>query len=137
MLPYNGFGVLKHVGISHISPYLDLSGPGPDMPGPAAVVDADILPICGFGHDDGCRRRVRLGHMIVERRRPGSVPPSAYCRGGRGEVCGRHTFDDTTSRWLVVPHDDGDHYWCEECWLKRDPADREPDAGLWVRPVDW
>jgi integrase/recombinase XerD len=27
--------------------------------------------------------------------------------------------------------------WCEECWYKRDPADREPDAGLWDRPVDW
>jgi hypothetical protein len=65
------------------------------------------------------------------------VPPSAYCRGGRGEACGRHTLDDTTTRWMIVPVDGGDQYWCEECWCKRDPADREPDAGLWVRPVDW
>lgn len=63
------------------------------------------------------------------------VPPGAYCRGGRGEVCGRNTFDDF-GRWWVVRRDDGDQYWCDECWLKRDPADREPDADPWFRP-DW
>ena len=66
-------------------------------------------------------------------------PPSAsaFCRGGRGEACGRHTFDDVTVEWRIVRNDGGDQYWCLECWLKRDPADREPDAELWVRAVDW
>jgi hypothetical protein len=75
--------------------------------------------------------------------------PGSYCRGGRGEVCGRYTSDDTTERWMVVHVDDADddQFWCEECWSKRDPADREPVwqvgspvpakpfAGLWVRAI--
>ena len=57
-------------------------------------------------------------------------------------------MDGTTERWWVVPIDGPsvdphrdpraevlDQYWCEECWLKRDPADREPNAGLWVIPL--
>jgi hypothetical protein len=52
-----------------------------------------------------------------------------YCRGG----CGRRT-DGATTRWMIVPVDDGDHYWCAECWSKRDPSEREPNAGPWVKP---
>jgi hypothetical protein len=65
------------------------------------------------------------------------VPPGAYCRGGRGEACGRNQFTNNASTWWIVRRDDGDQYWCDECWLKRDPADREPGAEQWVTADDW
>jgi len=62
---------------------------------------------------------------------PEWVSLRAYCLG----LCGRNTADNSTARWMVVQIEGGDGYWCESCWADREPDDREPDAGLWVRPT--